>query len=811
MLIQESSNRSESRTAGQWDGALLRALVDDAVDGIVAIDEQGVVQLFNPAAEHMFGYRADEILGQNITRLMPEPYRSEHGRYLHNYLDSGQKKIIGIGREVSGRRKDGSTFPMYLSVSEMRRGKRRLFAGIVQDLTARKQTENILWALAGSTALPTEDEFIRACVRDLANTYGARYAFAGVFADEAKASIRTLAVWTEDGFADDFEYDLAGTPCRDILECNIEIVASDASRRYPLDPLLAEMGVESYFGAPMVSTSGTTMGLVSVMDTKPMQPNAWTRPVLGIFAKRMALELERKWAEERLRRSEEQLRLTLENAPIGIATVGLEGRLLSVNPAFCAILGYSADELLGMTVADITHPDDIEEALAHRRALIQGDIASCELEERYIRRDGALITVCAHAGLVRDADGAPMLIVGEFEDITERKRAAQEMQRMRAYLENMINSMPSILVGVDVQGRITEWNRSAEAAKGMPVSEAVGRGFAELFPELESQLDKVHEAVHRRVPVRTERFLTESGGELRYADVMVYPLLANGVVGAVIRVDDITNRVRMEQMMVQTEKMMSVGGLAAGMAHEINNPLSGVLQSCQNIRRRLSSELSANRDLAESLGLDLDIVHRYLEQRGVLGFIEGIREAGMRASRIVADMLSFSRGSTQELVPARVDEMLETVLRLAASDYDLKKKYDFKQVQILRDYDPALEPVLCDRTEIEQVFLNLIKNAAQAMADGGSPPYRMTLCTRREGDYACIEVQDNGPGMDEPTRRRVFEPFFTTKPAGVGTGLGLSVSYFIVVEQHQGSINVSSVPGQGTRFVVRLPLKRGPA
>ena len=789
----------------------MRALVDDAVDGIVAIDEQGVVQLFNPAAERMFGYQVDEILGQDITRLMSEPYRSEHNRYLHNYQSTGQKKIIGIGREVSGRRKDGSTFPIYLSVSEMRRGKRRLFAGIIQDLTVRKQTENVLRALAGTTALSAEDEFIRLCVRDLASTYGTHYAFAGVFADEAKRSIRTLAIWTDDGFADDFEYDLIGTPCQDILDRNIEIVTSDASRRYPHDPLLAEMGIESYFGTPMISSSGTTIGLVSVMDTKPMQPNAWTRPVLGIFANRMALELERKQAEERLRRSEEQLRLTLENAPIGIATVDLEGRLLNVNPAFCAILGYSADELLEMTISDITHPDDIVKALAHRQALIQGDIVSCELEVRYIRRDGAVITVCVHAGVVRDTDGAPMLIVGEFEDITERKRAAQEMRRMRAYLENMINSMPSILVGVDPEGRITEWNQSAEAAKGMPASEAVGRDFAELFPEFESQLDKVQEAVHDRVALRTERFLTKRGRELRYADVMVYPLLANGVVGAVIRVDDITNRVRMEQMMVQTEKMMSVGGLAAGMAHEINNPLSGVLQGCQNIQRRLSSALSANRELAESLGLDLDTVHRYLQQRGVLGFIEGIREAGMRASRIVADMLSFSRGSTQELVPARVDEMLETVLRLAASDYDLKKKYDFKQVQILRDYDPALAPVLCDQTEIEQVFLNLIKNAAQAMADGATPPYRITLCTRRQGDYACIEVQDNGPGMDEPTRRRVFEPFFTTKPAGVGTGLGLSVSYFIVTEQHHGSINVSSAPGQGTRFVVRLPFEREPA
>jgi len=152
------------------------------------------------------------------------------------------------------------------------------------------------------------------------------------------------------------------------------------------------------------------------------------------------------------------------------------------------------------------------------------------------------------------------------------------------------------------------------------------------------------------------------------------------------------------------------------------------------------------------------------------------------------------------------------VVRLAASDYDLKKKYDFKQVEIVRDFDPALELVVCDHTEIEQVFLNLVKNAAQAMGRSKSPlPHRITLRTRKDEEYARIEVEDNGPGMDEQTRRRVFEPFFTTKAVGEGTGLGLSVSYFMVTEQHKGTIDVTSTPGEGTCFTVRLPLHHKPS
>jgi len=304
-----------------------------------------------------------------------------------------------------------------------------------------------------------------------------------------------------------------------------------------------------------------------------------------------------------------------------------------------------------------------------------------------------------------------------------------------------------------------------------------------------------------------ERLIMEKDGEQRYSDVMLYPLLANGSVGAVIRVDDITSRVRIEQMMVQTEKMLSIGGLAAGMAHEINNPLSGVLQSCQNIQRRVSSELEPNLEAAAELGIDLELINRYLRERGILDFLEAIKQSASRASHIVADMLAFSRSSGADFQPARVEDMLNTVVRLAASDYDLKKKYDFKQIEIVRDYDPALDTLVCDHTEIEQVLLNLVKNSAQAMAEGDTPrPHRITLRTRRQHDRGCIEVQDNGPGMDEQTRRRVFEPFFTTKTVGVGTGLGLSVSYFIVTEQHKGSMDVVSSPGAGTCFTVCLPL-----
>jgi signal transduction histidine kinase len=255
--------------------------------------------------------------------------------------------------------------------------------------------------------------------------------------------------------------------------------------------------------------------------------------------------------------------------------------------------------------------------------------------------------------------------------------------------------------------------------------------------------------------------------------------------------------------------MLSIGSLAAGMAHELKNPLSIVLQGSQNILRRISPDLLRNRRTAKELGVKLEQVHSYLEQSKILLFLEGINEAARRAARIIADMRTFSDCSHAGFVPAGLEDMLDTAVRLMDSDYDLKQQYDFRQVEIIRDYDSEIGRVSCNQTAIEQVFLNLIKNAAQAMADAGKPqPHRIMLRTRREGEWARVEVEDNGSGMDEKTRRHLFEPFFTTKPAGVGTGLGLSISYFIIHQQHGGNISVSSTPSKGTCFTICLPLHR---
>jgi PAS domain S-box-containing protein len=396
-------------------------------------------------------------------------------------------------------------------------------------------------------------------------------------------------------------------------------------------------------------------------------------------------------------------------------------------------------------------------------------------------------------------------------EIAERKRTEEKLWKSQRYIKNIIDSMPSVMIGVDTEGRITHWNMAAEKAVGSSTEEVLNKPVTDVYPELSAQMDRLQMSLSDIIsPLKASKQTRRVQDEIRYEDIMIYPLIANGVEGAVIRVDDVTERVRIEEMMIQTEKMMSVGGLAAGMAHEINNPLGAILQGVQNALRRLSAELEANIHIAEECGTDLETIRSYLEKRGIFRYLNGVRESGLRAARIVSNMLNFSRQSATDMSLADINKLLDNTVELATSDYDLKKKYDFRQIQIIREYDAELPRTPCIPTEIEQVVLNLLRNSAQAMAEikeRTAAPV-IILRTRKTSEYLLIEVEDNGPGMEEKIRTRIFEPFFTTKTVGVGTGLGLSVSYFIITNNHKGSIAVESEFGKGTKFIIRLPLMR---
>jgi PAS domain S-box-containing protein len=393
-------------------------------------------------------------------------------------------------------------------------------------------------------------------------------------------------------------------------------------------------------------------------------------------------------------------------------------------------------------------------------------------------------------------------------EVQVRSKIEKKLTGFQNYLNSIIDSMPSALIALDEQLYVTQWNQEASALSGTPLDEALNQPIFLAFEPLKPFLPQLKSTVEQHSVAKIERVTwTKDDTALHYA-LTFYPLMGGAGRGVVIRIDDITQRLSLEEMMVQSEKMLSVGGLAAGMAHEINNPLGAILHNVQNIRRRLSAELPKNLDAALEAGVELNAINRYLSTREVPQLLEGIQQAGARAAKIVTHMLSFSRRSKREMAPCDLPALIDQAVEIAGSDFDLAIGFDFKGQAIVRQFDPQLGPVPGTANELEQVLLNLLKNAAQAIHQRpeGSEPGRITLRTRLNPPWAEIQVEDNGIGMSASVRKRTFEPFFTTKEIGQGTGLGLSVSYFIITNNHKGQMEVHSAVGQGTCFTLRLPL-----
>lgn len=419
--------------------------------------------------------------------------------------------------------------------------------------------------------------------------------------------------------------------------------------------------------------------------------------------------------------------------------------------------------------------------------------------------------VCNRQGLYADSDAVQLtlLLEGMWHHFLKTS-SEKEMIRLRNLLKGINDSMPSVLICVDINGRVMQWNKEAERVTGISAKAAESRLLSHVFPRLTNHLWKIQTVIASGTPSEDRKIPYNQEGVTYYETITIFPLIADQVTGVVIRIDDVTEKVHIEDLMIQSEKMLSVGGLAAGMAHEINNPLAGILQNLQVVQNRLSPDLAKNAEVAREFGMSMDDIVGYLQKRGIDDMFLSINESAKRAAKLVLNMLSFSRKSDSSFTSQDLCELMDVTLDLSANDYDLMKKYDFKKIVVEKRYAVDVPLVPCEITNIQQVFLNIIKNAAFALSEkefhDDCP--RLSIRIAREDRMVLVEIADNGPGMDEKTRKRIFEPFFTTKPIGLGTGLGMSISYFIVHDQHNGIIEVKSEEGKGATFSIRLPCQR---
>ncbi|MEW5983935.1 MAG: ATP-binding protein [Acidobacteriota bacterium] len=357
---------------------------------------------------------------------------------------------------------------------------------------------------------------------------------------------------------------------------------------------------------------------------------------------------------------------------------------------------------------------------------------------------------------------------------------ASEVERMRQFNENILESLDDGLAVVDGRDRVIRWNRALEGLAGVCREEAVGRRFDEFLPA--SVVETLHAARARhpegaalyRVPLATPR---RPDGEALVVNITAVPLQGRQpgefAEGTIIVFEDVTARARLEEQLQISDKMASIGLLAAGVAHEVNTPLTGISSYTQMLLERADPESPATQ------------------------LLEKIERQTFRAAKIVNGLLALARGGQASNERSLVD------LNVVVNDVLSLLEHQFKtvKVQVRRELWP--EPVMVEGMEhkLQQVLLNLFINARDAMPKGGW----LSISTRSDGDSAVVEIADTGVGIPADQLARIYDPFFTTKSIGQGTGLGLSITYGIVRE-HEGTISCHSRPGEGARFTLTFPL-----
>jgi len=496
---------------------------------------------------------------------------------------------------------------------------------------------------------------------------------------------------------------------------------------------------------------------------------------------------ERRRAEDELRLSEARFASAFEYAPIGVALVAQDGRWIKVNRALCDLLGYTAQELQAMKFQDVTHPDDLQANLEYTRRILAGEIRFYQMEKRYFHKSGRVVWVSLSVSLVRDNQGQPLYRISQIQDITERKRAEEELKLAEERFAKAFRGNPEgFSISTLRDGRLLEVNDSFLRIVGFERSEVIGKTAAELgiwddYEERSAMIAKLHDC--GSIKEEAVKFRNKDH-KLRHIRLSAELIQLQGEVCLLGLSRDVTEQNLLEEQYRQAQKMEAVGRLAGSIAHDFNNLLGVIIGY---------SEL-----VSSALAPDSPMYKR----------VDAIKQAGQRAASLTTQLLAFSH--SQKLQP-RVVNLNSVVAETGKLLHPLMGE-DIEQVMNL---DPELGQVKADAGQITQVIMNLAVNARDAMPSGGKLIIETANTVVEEGalvegipvqpgSYVKLIVKDNGTGMSEETTSHIFEPFFTTKPPGKGTGLGLATVYGIV-EQSGGCIVVDTAAGEGTTFTVYFP------
>lgn len=504
------------------------------------------------------------------------------------------------------------------------------------------------------------------------------------------------------------------------------------------------------------------------------------------------------------------------NARIGIVETSLDGRYLKVNEEFCRITGYSADELLGLTLREVTYPDDFPTNYELYGRLTTGAVPSYSLEKRYVRKDGSTQWCSVTRSLVRDADGEPQYSIGAVVDISDRKQADEALRKSEERFRRIVEFAPNAKVLVASDGRIQLVNAQTEQLFGYSRDELLGAPVEKLLPE---RFRAAHpglrtgffaKPVSRPMGVGRDLYGLRKDGSEFPIEIGLNPIENDEGILVLAAIIDISDRKRSEQQLQalveartaelqkqieerrkaedalrQAQKMEAVGKLTGGIAHDFNNMLAIVVGSLEIATRRMATD-----------------PERALE------CIENAQEGARRAATLTARLLAFSR--QQPLEPEAIDPN-----KLVGGMSEMLRRTIGEDLHVETVLAGGAWRTFADAGQLENALLNLCVNARDAMPNGGhltietsnahlDEAYASQHAELTAGQYVLIAVTDTGTGMPPEVVEHAFDPFYTTKGVGRGTGLGLSQVYGFV-KQSGGHVKIYSEPGQGTTVKIYLP------
>lgn len=715
----------------------------------------------NAAAVIHYGYTAEEFLSLTICDIRPTEAVPDLLEWLR-----GPQEAVATGAPWLHRKKDGTLIEVEIAWQDLEFAGRRGRQVLARDVTARRQMAKALEKERAllRTLIDQVPDFIY--VKDREGRF--------VLANQAVARVMGVARPSEligrtDGdffpapvaakFRADEQAVLAGTP---LVNQEETTRAADGTERIVLTTK-----------RPLRERDGQILSLVGVGRDV-------TAPIR---------------AQAALLAAENRYRMIFERSPEGLYQTTPDGRFLSANPALAGIVGYdspaeliaSHTHCLGYTRPG--HPEEFNRLMAAHSAVT-------DFEYQVRRKDGEVIWVSENVRAIRGPDGGVVHYEGSLIDITGRKRAAEEKARLGRQMELLLESTGEGIYGIDCDGRCTFINRAGAKMIEREPAAVLGqemhglvqhqRADRRVYPAAESP---ILTALRRGEHCETNAdVFWRAGGTAFPVEYRSNPIRENGaIIGAVVMFTDITEKKKLETEALRTQRIESIGRLASGIAHDMNNILAPIMMSAPLLRMALTPK-----DVEKTLAT--------------------IETSAKRGADLVKQLLTFGRGVEGDRGPVAPEALIREIMRIAAQTFP-------RSITFITTFAPGGWSVCGDASQLHQVLLNLLVNARDAMPQGGT----LTVATANvqfplgaallpseapPGPYVRLSVADTGTGISPDIVDKVFDPFFTTKEVGLGTGLGLS-TLLGVVKSHGGFVRLSSEVSRGSTFEIYLPATPG--